>query len=237
MNESLHRALLRAHLSEEDVATRLQVDPKTVHRWLEGRVPYPRHRWLLAAALGLEEADLWPQFGASRSWLQEVQSIYAHCKDIPRETWLRLFSDAQERIDILSGSALLLAADPEVLAILANRAALGVKERICLCDPISSGAGNHDSPDETPAHTRNALTRFNSLLRCGDVEIRLHSKQLNNSLYRADNMCLIAPTIYGVSFSQTPVILLERAAGIYESYLKGFENVWAKAREPRTDRG
>jgi transcriptional regulator with XRE-family HTH domain len=44
MNESLRRALLRARLSEEDVAVRLQVDPKTVRRWLEGRVPYPQHR-------------------------------------------------------------------------------------------------------------------------------------------------------------------------------------------------
>ena len=91
MNESLRRALLRARLSEEDVAARLQVDPKTVRRWLEGRVPYPRHRWLLAATLGLDEADLWPQLGASRSWPQEVQAIYPHREDVPRETWLRLF--------------------------------------------------------------------------------------------------------------------------------------------------
>ena len=97
MNESLRRALLRARLSEEDVAARLQVDPKTVRRWLEGRVPYPRHRWLLAAALGLDEADLWPQLGASRSWPPEVKAIYPHLKDVPRETWPPLFGQAQER--------------------------------------------------------------------------------------------------------------------------------------------
>ena len=112
MNESLRRALLRARLSEEDVAARLQVDPKTVRRWLEGRVPYPRHRWLLASALGLDEADLWPQLGASRSRPQEVQAVYPHLEDVPRETWLRLFGEAQERIDILAGSALFLATDP-----------------------------------------------------------------------------------------------------------------------------
>ena len=48
MNENLRRAMLRARLSEENVAAQLQVDPKTVRRWLEGRVPYLRHRWLLA---------------------------------------------------------------------------------------------------------------------------------------------------------------------------------------------
>ena len=32
MNESLRRALIRAQLREEDVAERLEVDPKTVRR-------------------------------------------------------------------------------------------------------------------------------------------------------------------------------------------------------------
>ena len=116
MNESLRRALLRARLSEEDVAVRLQVDPKTVRRWIEGRVPYPRHRWVLAATLGLDEADLWPRFGTSRSRPQEVQAVYPHLRDLPRETWLRLFGRAQEQIDILAGSALFLATDPLVMA-------------------------------------------------------------------------------------------------------------------------
>ena len=65
MNENLRRAMLRARLSEEDVAVELQVDPKTVRRWLEGRVPYLRHRWVLANLLGAEEADLWPEIHAA----------------------------------------------------------------------------------------------------------------------------------------------------------------------------
>src|SRR6266851_5184250 len=52
LNETLRCALLRARLSEDDVAARLEVDPKTVRRWLEGRVPYMRHRWALAGVLG-----------------------------------------------------------------------------------------------------------------------------------------------------------------------------------------
>src|SRR5579875_2248039 len=42
------RALLRARLSEKDVAAHLGVDPKTVRCWTDGRIPYPRHRWALA---------------------------------------------------------------------------------------------------------------------------------------------------------------------------------------------
>ena len=44
MNESLRRALIHARLREADVAARLNVDPKTVRRWLDGRVPYPSNR-------------------------------------------------------------------------------------------------------------------------------------------------------------------------------------------------
>ena len=117
------------------MAARLQVNPKTVRRWLEGRVPYPRHRWLLASTLGLDEADLWPQFAASRSWPQEIQAIYPHRDDVPRETWLRLFGHAQEQIDILASSALFLAVGPGGIGHPGRPGSGGVKERICLRDP------------------------------------------------------------------------------------------------------
>jgi hypothetical protein len=45
-----------------------QVDPKTVRRWLEGRVPYLRHRWALAGLLDADEADLWPELRARAAW-------------------------------------------------------------------------------------------------------------------------------------------------------------------------
>jgi transcriptional regulator with XRE-family HTH domain len=111
LNEILRRALLRARLSEEDVAARLGVDPKTVRRWLEGRVPYIRHRWMLAGVLSLDEADLWPQLRATRSRPDEVRAIYPHRDAVPREVWLRLFSSAEREIGILDCSALFLAED------------------------------------------------------------------------------------------------------------------------------
>ena len=192
MNESLRRALLRARLSEEDVATRLQVDPKTVRRWLEGRVPYPRHRWLLASALGLDEADLWPQFGAVRLRSQEVQAIYSHREDIQRETWLHLFGHAQERIDILAGSGLFLAADPDVWSTLAARAAAGVRERICLRDPDALPSEPRASSETPRRDIREAFVRYSALRDIGHVEVRTYSGELSTSVYRADRQCLVS---------------------------------------------
>jgi len=81
LNESLRRAMLRARLREVDVATHLDVDPKTVRRWLSGRVPYPSSRVALADLLGADEADLWPEAGgplSGRSRPEELAAVYPH---------------------------------------------------------------------------------------------------------------------------------------------------------------
>ena len=140
MNENLRRALLRARLSDEDVATRLEVDAKTVRRWLEGRTPYLRHRWALASLLDLDEIDLWPQTRTSRPVPGEIHAIYPHRDSVPREVWLDLFRSAQQEIGIVDSSSLFLAADTEIRATLTDRARAGVQERICLADPDWSEA-------------------------------------------------------------------------------------------------
>jgi hypothetical protein len=63
VNEPLRRALLCARLREDDLAAHLGVDPKTVRRWLNGRVPYPHNRAAIAELVGAGEADLWPDKG------------------------------------------------------------------------------------------------------------------------------------------------------------------------------
>ena len=63
VNEPLRRALLRARLREDDLAVRLGVDPKTVRRWLKGRVPYPYNRAAIAELVGADEGELWPDAG------------------------------------------------------------------------------------------------------------------------------------------------------------------------------
>jgi transcriptional regulator with XRE-family HTH domain len=132
LNETLRRALMHARLSEEDVAAHLQVDPKTVRRWLEGRTPYLRHRWALAALLELDEADLWPQLRTARSRSDEVRAIYPHSGNIPRKVWLEFFQSAQQEIDILVDSEPLPADDRGILDLLLDRIEVRVKLLVCL---------------------------------------------------------------------------------------------------------
>src|SRR5258708_10677823 len=98
VNETLRRAMLRARLSEQDVAARLQVDPKTVRRWLEGRVPYLRHRWVLTGLLDADEADLWPEVRAAiaaRSRPAAIKAVYPNPQAMPRHAWQALFRSAK----------------------------------------------------------------------------------------------------------------------------------------------
>jgi transcriptional regulator with XRE-family HTH domain len=234
LNETLRRALLRARLTEEDVAARLEVDPKTVRRWLEGRVPYLRHRWAIASMLDLDEADLWPQVSATRSRPEEVRAIYPHRDDVPLDFWRILFGSAAREISILAESALFLAEDPGILAVLGERARAAVKMRICLCDPNTPysalGSAEQRSHATSNVRTSKALTRFEPLREVGEVEIHLHRAALNNAIYRADNECLIGQYVYGVAAGQSPVLHLrgyDDSHDLINTYLESFERIWA----------
>ena len=60
-NENLQNALNQAGLTIEAFAQVINVDPKSVGRWVNGNtIPYPRHRRAIARALDLDEHELWP---------------------------------------------------------------------------------------------------------------------------------------------------------------------------------
>lgn len=56
----LKAAMTAAGLTTEQFADILGVDVKTVRRWTQGRIPYPRHRIAISHALDLSQAQLWP---------------------------------------------------------------------------------------------------------------------------------------------------------------------------------
>jgi len=231
LNETLCRALIQARLTEEDVAARLQVDPKTVRRWLEGRVPYLRHRWAIAAIVGADETDLWPQLRITRTRPEEVLAIYPHRDAVPREVWLRLFGSAQREIGILDDTDMPVAADPPIGAALAERARSGVKMRICLHDTNMSTRTQEavcpDGGDTSEVHK--ALAIYAPLHTQGKVEIRLHCRVMYNSIYYADDQMLVSQRVYGTPIKSAPVLhlLLAEDGDMTAAYSEAFEAAWA----------
>ena len=97
MNEPLCRAMIGAGLSEEDIAARLEVDPKTVRRWMDGRPPHRRHQWALAVLLGVDSGDLWPELRGERRQPDDVIALHPRRDAIPDQAWTRLLGHARGR--------------------------------------------------------------------------------------------------------------------------------------------
>jgi hypothetical protein len=237
VNEPLRRALLRARLREDDVAARLGVDPKTVRRWLNGRVPYPHNRAAIAELVGADAAELWPDASGplvARNRPEELGAVYPHRWAVPREVWVRLFESADRQIDILAYSALFLAEDAGILRILADKGRAGVGVRIALGDPgrpnIAERGEEEGIGDAMPAKIRNALALYQPLRAVENIEIRLHRTVLHNSIYRADGQLLVNQHTYGMPAAQAPVFCLSSTSGEMTAlYLDSFERVWANS--------
>jgi lambda repressor-like predicted transcriptional regulator len=181
LNDALRRAIFQARLSEADVAAHLSVDPKTVRRWLDGRLPYPRHRWDLAEFLKVDPMELWPELRAlhaARSRPAEITAIYPRRSAVANDGWRELFESATHEIDILAYSSLFLAENSEVLRVLAAKANAGAMVRIALGDPDSphvAERGNEEEIGEAmAAKIRNALVLYRPLCAINGVQLRLH---------------------------------------------------------------
>ncbi|TCN30666.1 hypothetical protein EV644_13148 [Kribbella orskensis] len=241
VNGILRRAMFGAGLSEEDLASRMEVDPKTVRRWLEGRMPYPRHRGVLARLLEVDEYQLWPQLEAleaSKSRPAEIVAVYPRRSAINREGWTSLFAGAKQEIDVLAFAALFLAENFELVDLIGERANAGVRVRIALGDPnglhIAQRGREEGIGVALAAKVRNALVLLRPLLGRPGVELRLHDTVLYNSLYRADDQLLVNQHIYGIPAAQAPTYHLRKASGgeMYGFYLDSFGRIWAGATPP-----
>ncbi|MFE4591246.1 XRE family transcriptional regulator [Streptomyces laurentii] len=242
MNERLHSVLAQRGVSPETLAEVCDVDPKTVSRWLGGRIPHPRHRFRAARHLRVEETFLWPALlsRAGRSGggpdSGEIVGTYQNRASVPRETWLALLQGARRQIDVLIFSGTFFAqSNPRVAKMLAERAAAGVHVRLCFGDPNGSAAaarGREEGIGDTlAAKIRASLTYYRPLLSEARCTVRLHDTTLYNSLFRYDDDLLVNPHVWGQPASANPVFHLRRvdATGWFDHYAQSFDAVWAGA--------
>lgn len=240
-NERLRTAMLERGITPADLADGLKVDPKSVERWISGRTPYRRHRYAVAARLGVDEAYLWPDAlsadqvaSASES---EIINIYPHRWTVPSDLWRNFFDNAEHEIGVLVYSGLFLSEDAGVRRIFREKADAGARVRILLGDPDAEVVSQRDSDEgieSLAAKIKNALVMYRPLLGLDAIELRLHRTVLYNSIYRADGQLLVNTHIYGVPGASAPVLHLRRVAGggMVTTYIDSFEQVWDRATAP-----
>lgn len=238
VNERLHSVLAQRGMSPDSLAEACEVDPKTVGRWLGGRVPHPRHRFSVAKHLRVEETFLWPALvprgGRPGS---EMIGTYQNRASVPRETWLALLQGAQRQIDVLVFSGTFFAqTNPYVARMLTERAAAGVHVRLCFGDPGGHAVAVRDREEglgnTLAAKIRASRTYYRPLLSETGCEVRLHDTTLYNSLFRYDDDLLVNPHVWGQPASANPLFHLRRAdaTGWFDNYAQSFDAVWAGAR-------
>ncbi|WP_368861659.1 XRE family transcriptional regulator [Actinospica durhamensis] len=239
-NERLRAALLERGVTPDQLAVAVEVDVKTIERWVtKNRTPYRRHRYAVASFLQMEETYLWPEAlsaeqvaGASES---EILNVFPHRWTVPDDLWRRHFESAEQEIGVLVYSGLFISEDAGIQRIFRDKADAGVRIRILLGNPDSehvSKRGEDEGIDASmAAKIRNALVMYKPLRALDGIEFRLHDTILYNSIYRADDLVLVNTHIYGVAASQAPVLQLRHVAGgsMVANYLNSFERVWEGA--------
>ncbi|WP_066942344.1 helix-turn-helix domain-containing protein [Microtetraspora fusca] len=239
-NERLRAALLERGVSIADLATAIEVDPKTVERWVtKGRAPYRKHRYAVATHLGMDESYLWPE-ALSREQVasaseSEIVTVYPHRWAVPRDAWGRLFAQARSDIGVLVYSGLFLADDAGIVRMLGEKAGAGVRVRILLGDPdcaeVAQRGADEGIDDGMAAKIRNVLVLYRPIRGLAGVEFRLHRTVLYNSIYRGDDQLLVNTHVYGVPAGNAPVLHLRKVIGgdMVSTYADSFERVWDQA--------
>ena len=230
-----------ARVDVDAVARHAGVDPKTVQRWLGGRVPHPSSRWAVAALLNADQDHLWPKvrggLACGAPATGEVVAAYGRRADLPPSAWSAQFSAARERIDLLGYAMLhVLEQHPDLPAVLRERAAAGCKVRIALGDPASPAVRARDEEEGLSgglmSRIETSLLYFRDLFGCEGVSIHLHGTPLYNSVFRFDREMFVTPHLLQTPGYRAPVLHLRRLGpdGVFEAFAQHFERVWATSR-------
>ena len=239
-NERLRSALTARALTADAAAARLEVDPKTVQRWLAGRTPHARHRRAIAVLVREDEAYLWPSAMSNRRQSEtsraELIALYPHRANVPPCLWRSLFEDIREDLAILVYAAVFLPEQQvDLVDLLRAKAASGCRIRIALGDPNSPKLLDRGREENfgigIVSRAEVALKHYEPLRNCSGVEVRVHSTTLYNSIYRFDDVMLVNTHVWGLSAFGAPVLHLHRLAtgGMFDTYAQSFEAVWSTA--------
>ena len=241
-NERLRSQIAVAGYTFGSLAERLDVDPKTVARWVtRERVPHRRHRLATARLVGAEESYLWPSLvddlrtqSASDA---ELVRLYPHRGAVPADLWNQLIDNAQQCVEVLVYAGLFLVDNhPDLPQAFEEKASNGTRIRMLLGDPespivrqrgLEEGIG-----DDLAARIRMSLKALSGLVGAPGVELRQHTTPLYASIYRFDETVLANIHLYGSPAPQNPVIHLQRVPGgrLFHQFMRGFDQIWEGSR-------
>lgn len=237
-NERLRSAIYSAGMTINQVSEQIEVDPKTVERWItKDRIPHRANRQRIALTLHTDERAIWPGIGPTRidatNAVSEIVQIYPSRGSIPTETWISLIDAAVERIDILAfAGSFLHDALPDFVGLLRERAESGIQVRLAFGEPGSQAVAIRGDDEGIGESLRDRCRLTWKYLRplagTRGIEMREHRSTLYQSLFCFDADILVNQHTYGRAASRAPVLHLRYdQTGILGPAFRGaFERVW-----------
>ncbi|WP_152186426.1 helix-turn-helix domain-containing protein [Segeticoccus rhizosphaerae] len=241
-NQRLRSAMDHAGVTIEGLARDIEVDPKTVQRWLAGRIPHARHRWAVADRVDEDEEFLWP--GARRRPAEALGSVaelvaaYAYRSDAEPSRWWTLITGAQNRIDLMGYTLYFLPEQhPDLIRVLSQKCAAGCRIRMMVASPEAESLQLREVEEHAPitlsARLQTSLIAFKPLLACDGAQLRYQDVPLYNSVFRFDDEMFMTPHLYATPGHKAPLLHLRRLGpnGLFDRFAEHFEAIWA-ASEP-----
>lgn len=232
----LQRAISEANLTAEEVAERVEVDARTVARWMSGRLPSARNRVAICRLLGATAADLWPDLTPEpddSSNDSDFVRLYAVRGDVPQASWRELLDRSRSNVDILVYDALFLAeGDADLVKRMVDRAADGVQLRLLFGTSAALAVrlrGTEEGiGDNILGRMELALRHLRDAFDVPGIKMRTHDTTLYNSIFRFDDEMLVGLHAFAAIDVQSPVLHLKRSEGgrLFDYYLASFEHVW-----------
>lgn len=229
-NERLRAALVAADLAPADVAAHVEVDPKTVERWLSGRAPHPLTRAKVAALLSTSESYLWPSKAADGTGHGEIVQVWGTRSSVPSDVWARV-TQATSQLDVLVYSGGFIIETFDLPSALRRLSEDGGTSRILLGDPGAEEVverGITEGLPSLPSRARSSAEYLADVAGLQGVELRTHRTPLYVSIYRADDMMLVNQHTYGLPAMANPVMMLHKIPGqpLFAYYEAAFDRVW-----------
>ncbi|MFF2522205.1 XRE family transcriptional regulator [Streptomyces liangshanensis] len=239
-NERLRAAMAAGGWTYNGLADKVEVDPKSVERWVNlGRTPRRATAMLAAETLGEDVHALWPalrQARPARAVSPELAALYGQRADVPVSAFADMLTQANEHIDVLVYAAVFLHESyPRLNDLLRERAAAGCAVRIAVGDPDSTNVQQRGAEERfghgIESRCRLALMHYRPLAEVSGIKVRTHATTLYNSIYRADDQAMVNAHVRGVNAYAAPVWHLRRSGegGMFDTYTRSFDAVWETA--------
>jgi hypothetical protein len=227
--------MIDAGFTNETLAERLDINARTVQRWVTlARLPQPEHRTAVAALVEADEAALWPPEDRNPTG---VITVHPSRAAIPASTWARLLTAATDRVEVLAWAATFFhQLQPRLADQLAAAAARGVRVRLCFGDPAGEAVERREheegpflGPGVLAAKIRVSLAYVRPALEVPGVEVRLHDVVVYASLFRYDDQMIANPHVWSRPASENPALHL-RTGSLLGAYAASFDAVWDTAK-------